>query len=194
MTWVTWLLFESFWTLGAVLLVALFVLLVYWRQRGKPRPLLVGLAVTVVLLVLQNVVTTQREHARQIMDAVVRDLVDSRTDTLEAVLAADFNAGEVSGQTLDRAAFLKLVRRQLQAVNLRWVETWQLRVIESAADHFTVSASYLAETTVERAAGTIRSRWRITFARQPDGWKIRDIQPEYIDLLPEASWDRIWRP
>jgi hypothetical protein len=100
----------------------------------------------------------------------------------------------VAGQTLDRDAFLQLVRRQLQVVNLRWVETWQLKVVESAGDRFTISVSYLAETTMDRAAGTIRSRWRITFVQKPDGWKIIDIQPEHIDVLSDASWNRIWSP
>lgn len=194
MSWLSWLLFESFWTLSALLVVALFVLLVYWRRRSKPGPLLIGIGVAFVLLVLQNVVTTQREHARQIMDAVVHDLVESRTAALEAALAADFNAGEVSGQSLDRDAFLQLVRRRLQTVNLRWVQTWQLKVADSAADSFTIAVSYLSEATADRNAGTIRSRWRITFTRKPDGWKISNIQPEYIDVLSDANWGRIWTP
>lgn len=182
MDWLVWLLFESPGALAAVLGTALFVLLVYWRRRGRARPLLVGLAVAVVLLVVQALVTTRREHAGRILAAVEADIVQARTDALAEALAADFAA---SG--MDRAAFLAYVRGKMEVVDVRWLDRQSLRVEQSGGARFAVSVGYLADAAGEYG-GSIPSRWWIEFARTPAGWRIVHIRCLRLAWLEAPTW------
>lgn len=189
MVWVSWLLFESVAALAAVLGVALFVLLVHWRRSRRGRPLLIGLGLAVVLLVLQALVVTQREHASRILAQIEADIVRAQTDALAESLAPDFDA---DGR--DRDAFLARVRQWMQRVDVRWLDRLHLRIEQRAADRFVVSASYRAEVMFDQIGGASRSRWALTFTRTADGWKIVDIQPLFIEGISNPSWGSIgWR-
>lgn len=181
-----WLLFESLAALSAVLGTLLFVLLVYWRRTGRPRPLLVGLGVAVVLLLVQALVVTQRERAAQALDRIAADLLRSRVDALAQSLATDFDAG---GR--DRTEFTGLVRAKLDQVSIRWLERTGLRVVESGRDRFTVAASYLAEVRADQYDGTFTSRWALTFIRTPDGWRIITIAPEALPWTEHPTWRHV---
>ena len=184
----TWFLFESAPALAAVLGVALFVLLVYWRRSGQVRPLLVGLAVAAVLLLIQRLVVTQREQAGRILKSIETDIVASRTGALEAALAPDFEAGE-----LDRDAFLAVVRRQLERAKVRWVDRWRLAVQESEAQRFVVEVFYTADIATEVYTGTTSASWSITFVRTPAGWKIASVQPVRVEGMSNPTWQDLDR-
>ena len=179
----SWFLFESVAALGAVLGVALFVLLVRWRRTGRARPLLIGLVAAMLLLALQALVVTRREHAARILTSIERDVVASRATTLEAVLVPDFTALD-----LERDEFLAYVRRQFQALKIRWLDRWALQVGESEADRFVATATYLADISGDAYAGSIQSRWAITFVRTPAGWGIAQIRPLHVAGLDNPRW------
>ena len=183
MSGLTWFFCESVPALGAVLGVALFVLLVYWRRSGRVRPLLAGVTVAAVLLLVQWLVVTQREHAGRILKSIETDIVASRTGALAAALAPNF---ETDG--LDRDAFLAYVRRQLERIKVRWVDRWRLEVAESEADRFVATAVYTADVIAEVHAGTVSGTWSITFIRTPAGWKIARVQPVRIDGDARPTW------
>ena len=188
MSVLTWFFFESVPALAAVLGVALFVLLVYWRRSGRARPLLVGLAVAAALLLIQRLVVTQREQAGRILKAIETDIVASRTAAMAAALAPDFDA-----DGLDRDAFLVLVRRQLEHVKVRWVDRWRLEVRESAAERFVVEAVYTADITAEVYSGTASGSWSITFIRSPAGWKIACVRPLRVEDMSNPTWQDVDR-
>ncbi len=188
MTWLSWFLFESFAALAAVLGVVLFVLLVHWRRTGRSRPLLIGLAVAVLLLVMQALVVTRREHAARLLTPIERDVLASQTTALDAALTPDFTAGD-----LERAEFLAYARRQFQALRVRWLDRWSLQVNESAADRFVATATYLADIAGDAYSGSIQSRWAITFVRTPAGWRIAHIRPLHIAGLDAPRWSDLDR-
>lgn len=183
MDWLPWLLFESLPVLAALLFTANFVLLVYWRRSGRARPLVVGLAAAVVLLAVQTLVVTRREHALRLMAGVEKDVVAARTDALAAALAPDFEAGDMGPRR-----FVEFVERQYEKVRVRAVSWSTFRVTDSRADRFVVAVAYQAEVTVRDYAGRVRTRWEITFVRTDVGWRIGGIQPTYIDGLPSPDW------
>jgi hypothetical protein len=186
MDWLIWLFFESLPALGAVIGLPLFALLVYWRRGGRGLPLLIGLAVAAVLIAVQSLVVTEREHAGRILKAIESDLAESRTSALAAALAPDFYSGG-----LDHDGFLAYVRRQLQRVSVRWVDRQNLQVQQTWPDRFAVAASYTADVVVDGYAGTVPSHWSITFARTPEGWKITNIHPLHIGGDSNVSWENI---
>ena len=54
MAWLTWFALESTLALAAALFTANFTLLVMWRRTERGRPLLAGLAVSILLLAIQG--------------------------------------------------------------------------------------------------------------------------------------------
>lgn len=190
MDWLIWIMFESAVALAAVLGTVLFALLVYWRRGGSPRPLLIGLVVLLVLLILQPLVVTRREHAGRIMSAIEQDIVAARTDALAAALAPGFHAGR-----RDADAFVAFVRAKMQQIDVHWLERQSLRLepLDSpTSDCFAVSVGYLADVANEYE-GTIPSRWQIEFTRTPAGWKISTIHCLRLAWLENPTWTEIDR-
>lgn len=187
MAWLTWLLFESLTGLAIALAVVLFVLLVWWRRTGRPRPLLIGLAVAVVLLSLQQAVTTQREHATRLMTRVERAIIEARARDLAPLLAPDFRAGERG-----REEFVAYVADWMQRVKVRWLHRENPHIEESTGDAFTLVVGYLGDVQSDYG-GTIQSRWRIRFARTAAGWQIVGIEPISIAGTDATTWSGIGR-
>lgn len=183
MSWLTWVLFESLPALAILLGMVLFALLVHWRRSGRARPLLVGLALSVVMLSVQALVITKREHAGRILSAIESDLLAGRSDALATALGPEFSA-----DGLDRAEFLARVRELLGRVRIHWLERWDLRVGAASGRQFTVSASYLSEISHGPLDYTPRSTWQLTFARGTAGWEIVDIQCVHIDGVTGLRW------
>ena len=180
---VVWLFFESLPALAAVLVTALFVLLVYWRRSGHVRPLLIGLAVALVLLIVQALVVTKRERAGRILDAIVADLIKSRTGALAAALAPDFRS---AGRNRDE--FIAYVAERLQTTQVRWADRTRLVIEAPESDRFVARANYVAQATSGGFAVTLPSEWTFTFVRTPQGWKIHDIECVRIEGLSESEW------
>ncbi len=193
MDWLTWLLLESPAALGTLLGLTLFVLLVRWRRGGSPRPLVVALAVSVVLLVTQALVVTHRERAAHVLDAIAADIVRARTGALAAALDEQFDAGRHRGEPLTRARFVEDVQALLRRISVVWVQRTDLDITGRQPGRFVAEAQYLAEINYDQLSGTFRSRWAVTFARTAHGWQIVQIEPMFIDGVPVASWERIAR-
>ncbi|MFH1746125.1 MAG: hypothetical protein ABIG44_03665 [Planctomycetota bacterium] len=188
MDWFTCVLFESLPILGGLLFTLNFMLLVYWRRSGRGRPLLAGLALTVLLLAIQALVVTHREHARRILAGIERDITAARTENLAAALAPNFDADGFGPEE-----FLELITRQYERVTVHAVKGSQFHVERSDAQHFVLTVAYRGEVTVNEYSGQIRTRWEITFVRTDSGWRIDGIQPRHIDGLANPSWRMIAR-
>jgi hypothetical protein len=180
----TWLFFESPAALGACLGLMLFGLLVYWRRTLKPRPLLVGLAIALVLLIVQKVVVTQREHAGLILDSIQADLLASRADAIERSLHDPFSAGR-----MDRDEFLRLVREKLRTVKIITLSRSELAVTKREAGAFEVEAAFVSRVNIgELGQYPIPTRWMLRFVQDGERWKIRQIEPISLGGRAGVSW------
>lgn len=180
----TWLFFESAAGLGVCLGLMLFGLLVYWRRTLKPRPLLVGMTVALVLLIVQKVVVTQREHAGLILDAIQADLLASRADAIERSLHDPFTAGR-----MDRGEFLRLVREKLRTVKIFTLSRSDLVVTQRAAGAFEVEAAFVSRVSVgEFGQYPMPTRWSLRFVRDGERWKIGQIEPISLGGRGGVSW------
>ncbi len=189
MSWLTWVLLESPVALGVLLGTALFVLLVYWRRTGRPRPLVVGLVLSVALFVAQGLIETRREAGLRQLGIIEEAVLRGDARPVADTLAPTFAAG---GR--DRAAFVDYMNRWLGRLRVRTLDrTWPPpRVEESDGERFVLSVSYLADLAGEYA-GTLPSGWRLTFVRTPDGWRLAGVEATYIAGLRDVSWSAIDR-
>jgi hypothetical protein len=185
MDWLVWLLLESTLALAGVLVVVLFVLLVHWRRTLQPRPLLIGLAMAVVLLVLQALVVTRREHADRIMKRIEADIVASRVEALAAALSARFHIAETDW---DRAEFIRVVEGYMSWVDVVTLTRRRLEVELSERDAFRIYVSYIADVGARDFRYMGLSRWLIDFAREDGSWKIVSVQPTEMDRRPIGGW------
>ncbi len=179
MDWLRWIFLESFLALAIPLFLLNFALLVRWRRGGRPRPLLVALAVSVLLLAVQALVVTRHEVARGILAPIERDVLAGRSDALPAALAPDFYAdGMNAGEFVEfAAAGLRRVR-----VNRLW--RTRLEVVSGAGDAFIAEAVYLADTDVGVYSGGLKTEWEITFVRRGGEWLIGGIRAVAVNNQP----------
>ena len=182
-----WLLFESLPALGAVLAILLFVLLVISQRRGRMQPLLYGLIGAALLLCLQTVVVTQREHAQRIMKNVEHAVRISQVTPLAEKLSTEFQAGFMARET-----FVDFVREFMEDVHVRLLQRRDFIIKESQRDRFTIEVSYFAMVTFKEFERAISSRWKIEFVRVEGAWEIGRIEPISFNQKP-ASWADLTR-
>jgi hypothetical protein len=185
------LLFESTLMLGGCLAVILFVLLVYWRRTLKPRPLLIALALTVILLIVQAAVVTRWEHADRILQRIEAGVLASQPEAIAAALSGRFHIAETNW---DDEEFLDRVRRYMQAVDVRTLTRRALEIEESNADRFQIYVSYWADISTRDFAGGLLSRWRIVFVVEEHGWRIISIEPTELGRVTIGGWRGLPKP
>lgn len=186
MNWLSWLLLESFPALAGLLFLLNFALLVRWRRTLRARGFLIGLAVSAILLGVQNFVTTPRERALAMLMPIERELPLGHTQALATELDESFSAGG-----LTRAQLLDAIRaelREFRVVSLRRVD---LRIESAAGDEMRVVAAYVAQLAGRDMSGTMRSRWQITLRHAAGGWRIAAIEPLFVDGLESPTWDAL---
>lgn len=179
MSLVTWVLFESFYALAAGLALSLYVLLVYWRRSGKVRPLLIGLVAASAMLVMQQVVVTQREHAGRILRHIEQDIERHRVDALRDSLSATFAADRYEASSLVAA-----VEQRLKTLRISNITRNSLEVTASDQDRFTVRASYTCDLgSAEMYNGPLHTRWDFGFTREGGLWKLNSIDNLWVETL-----------
>lgn len=188
MAWLRWLLLESAPALAGVLFVVLFVLLVYWRRGGSAKPLLVGAVVGVILLIVQALVVTPREHADKIMRRIERGVIASRANAVAAELSPAF---AIESPHWNRADFLDVVRAYMRRIDVRSLTRRFFQISERTPDSFRLTVSYLAEINARDAGGVVLTRWRIDFERRGGKWQIRRIVPIEFNHRVIKGWSAL---
>ena len=182
-----WVFLQSTAALSVLVGLSLFFLLVYWRRTLRVRPLLIGLAVSIMLFVVQAVVVTPREAAEAVLEPVVLDLSRGRTDALAATLTPDFRAAD-----MNRQAFLAFVRRMLDRVQVHAATCTGVSIEGRSRDAFNALATYSANITHSgEGAGLVPSSWRIRFVRANGNWFIARIEPAQILNVPMRDWRQV---
>jgi hypothetical protein len=178
-----WVFLESTLALCVLLGLSLFVLLVYWRRTLKVRPLLIGLACSVVLLIVHTAVETPRETAEAVLDPIIEDLSHSRTNVLGSALSADFRADDMNPD-----AFVAYVRRWLEKIDVYTARSSSFEIRDHIGERFGAVATYVSNLAVRgEGVGYVTSTWEFEFVRVNRRWKIARIRP--IEILNQKMRD-----
>lgn len=179
----TWLLFESRIALGSLLGFVLFWLLVHWRRSLNPRPLLIGLAAALVLMILQAAVVTRRETVAALMDRVEAAIVARRADDLAPLLSAAFRYDD-----LGRPEFVEFVRGHLERLTVHTTGRGTIQAPVGGDQRFSAEIPYISRVSVRDFAGQpLPTRWRIEFVREDGEWRISEIVP--LEILNQPVRD-----
>lgn len=181
-----WILLESPLALGIPAALALFFLLVRWRQTCKARPLLIGLIVVMALFIVQTAVTTPRERVRGVMHLVERALLRAAPAELSRALARDFQAGP-----MDRERFISMVGRRMRDVKIVTLTRTRVDIQEPGEDDFSAEIAYRAYLIGPNGAQWVTSAWRIRFRRTPEDWRIIRIEPVHVLQQAMPDWDSV---
>lgn len=184
MNWLTWLFLESFPALSISLFVVLFWLLVWWRRGGSVRPFLVAMLIGAVLLVVQSLVTTQREHAARVLSAVERGVPRADIKPLEASLTRSFQAAQLA-----RDEFIGMAQRRLQEFRVNNVRRVTLSIDQSGPDRFVALAAYQCDIDhPDFGSGWLATGWRFTFLRVEGEWRIDEIDLPTVNGVKLRNW------
>jgi len=169
------ILFESPLKLALLLFFVLLICLILWRRRrtdGGRRALLVALSVSIILMILQGLITTDREHMRRIID----QLAHAVTQEDMAVISAHIDpAYALDGR--DRDQVLSCIDASLRRAD---VDAPYLYNVTVTTDHDRGQASLTAISHVildGDSLGQIVSAWQLEFVKRPDGWRVTGIDP-----------------
>ncbi len=184
------ILFESPLKLALLLFFALLICLILWRRRrtdGTRRALVIALGVSIVLMILQGLITTDREQVRQIID----QLADAVAQKDMVVISAYIDpAYALDGR--DRDQVLSRIDASLRRAD---VDAPYLYNVKVTTDHGRGQASLTAISYVildGTSRGQIVSAWQLEFVERPDGWRVTGIDPVKIQGQNVASlWDPI---
>jgi len=178
-------LFESPLWLGVVAFIGFATVLLsrqWWPEKVAKYALPVTLAVVVLLFVVQKLVTTERERILQTVAELVRSVEQRDAASLRATLSRAYDA---DGQDAD--AVVEYIRSILQSVTVRDTRLNQEDVtIDGDRAEMTLGAR--ATVSIQGGVGEFHwGRWRLTWQREPDGWKITSLRPEELDNVPIRS-------
>jgi hypothetical protein len=185
MEFLTWFFLESVVALAGTLTVILFILLVYWRNTLRARPLLIGCVAAAALLIVQALVVTKREHADRTMKRIEAAVLESQPQGVGAELSARFFA---EPPKMDQTRFVELVRTYMQTVDVRTLYRSDLELSNIQSGAFDAEVSYIADISARDFSGTVVSRWRLRFEREADGWRIVNIIPIMLNKQPVNGW------
>lgn len=184
MNWLAWLFLESFPALAISLFVVWFWLLVWWRRGGSVRPFLAAMLIGAVLLAVQSLVTTQREHAARILTAIERGVPRADVKPLEASLTRTFLASQLA-----RDDFIDLAQRRLQEFRVNNVRRMSLSIEDAAPERFVALAAYQCDIDhPDFGSGWLATGWRITFTRVGGEWRIDAIDLPTVNGVKLRSW------
>jgi ketosteroid isomerase-like protein len=178
-------LFESPLWLGVVAFIGFAIVLLsrrWWPERAARYALPMTLAAVVLLFVVQKLVTTERERILQTVAELVRSVEERDIAGLRRAFSVDYDA-----DGMDADAVVEHIRSILQSVAVRDTRLNQQDVtIDGDRAEMTLGAR--ATVSIHGGVGEFHwGRWRLTWQREPDGWKITSLRPEELDNVPIRS-------
>lgn len=174
MDFLTNLLFESPLKFGALAILVCGTLLVMWRRTGsdgRKNAFLGALAISLVLLVVQSVVVTDRETITGLLCELASATEKPDLAAIEGALDDTYALGPLTRKTVMPAIQAKLTRNAIERPRL-WNFTIDVRGDEATA-HFNASCDLRTEGAL---FPTTLSEWRVKLVRRETGWKIQAIE------------------
>ncbi|MBN1490949.1 MAG: nuclear transport factor 2 family protein [Phycisphaerae bacterium] len=174
------LLFESPWQLGSLCFVVCAVLLVLWRRTGsagRRQAFLIALAVSALLLMVQSLVTTDREAIIALLNELADAVAEPDLERIESAIDAEYADGRH-----DRNSLMARIRAALQR---RMVERPSLSGFEVVVNGDAATAEFRASCDVRSGNSLVSrlpSRWRVEFIRRGEDWMVRSIDVLEVGL------------
>jgi hypothetical protein len=161
--------------LAVAWVAAQFVLIAIWswrRSRLWARTVWVGFVALPVLFTLSLVVVTPRERIIAACEHLAASVEAGDVSAIDQMLADDF---EVEG--LDRDAFIERVEQTLTRYRVRDISLRQFGVTFPRKDVGVVEFHATAHVrSPELVHDWLASRWRLTFRRNGDTWRLTGIK------------------
>ncbi|MBN2559580.1 MAG: hypothetical protein JXQ75_01430 [Phycisphaerae bacterium] len=176
------LFFESPFRLG-IFSFCLFAVVLFVRRRWSGATarysLPVTLAVIVLLFVLQSLITTQREEVLQSLDALVAATEQKDVAALRCVFSPVYQS-----EDMDQEAIVGSINSILETLTIQ-DSRLRRKDVTIDGDRAEMILGAQAIVSVRDGVGEFHfGRWRISWLREPDGWKIVSLRPEMIDGRP----------
>lgn len=142
----------------------------HWPTPGRRLGLWITLAVCLLLIVLQQVIETDRER----IQAVVVMLVDAADEGDIVTLGQNIDI-DFQDRGMDKARWLEDVRQRLQYAQIDQAKVGGFKIDvdgDTALASFWASCHWRAANQLE---SNVVSTWKLTFKRRDDGWKLHRI-------------------
>lgn len=174
---------SSFWlsVFSFILLAATLLLRQRLPAARAKYALPVVLLVIVLLFVVQAIVVTQRERIRDRLDALIAAVAVKDADAISQAIGQGYNS-----ESMNREDVLAFVNAAIGTFD---VYDTRIRRCGVTVEGGRAEMKLTAEATVRTHGGPGEphvGRWRIGWAREPDGWKIVSLVPEAMDNVPVA--------
>lgn len=179
----TSLLFESLPLLLAAVAVALAVAIAVHRQRRTDRSrrgLFITLGVCAALVLVQNLVVTDREALETLVVRMARAVDQGDIGALGEHVDDGF-----AGQAMDKAELLARANATLQ----RWqVDEPRIGAVRPEVDGDAATVSFRVVCDLRSDSATqynTMSHWKLHCVRRPDGWRMDRIISAVMGLTPQ---------
>jgi hypothetical protein len=176
-------LFEQPLYLIPILVIVLFVLVRVWARRRTARTaraVWIGLAVAVLLLVMQALVVTHRERIVLVCRAMATAVQDGDVPAIASHVADGFEA-----EGYDKTAFVSRLKQTLTRVHVEDAKLGGFEVTveggRTARAVFTASARLILPDSVTYRSA---SRWDVHFERISGVWRMVSVKPISTPTFP----------
>jgi len=184
------ILFESPLKLALLLFFVLLICLILWRRQRTDRTrraLLVALGVSLVLMIVQGWVTTDREQIRQIIDQLGNAVAQKDMAVIGAYIDPAY---ALHGRDHDQ-----VLSRIDAALRRTDVDAPYLYNVKVTTDHDRGQANLTSIASVVldgSSLGQIVSAWQLEFVERPAGWRVTGIDPVKVQGQSVGSlWDPV---
>jgi len=181
------LLFERPLLLVPVLVACQLLLIHFWskyRTRTTMRLMLVGFVVFPLMVLLQAVVTTDRERLVQVCRAMAEAVESADTHAFSGFVSDDFALSGDSAADLAKEDLVKKLERFLMTYD---IEDARLRQFEIQVDGERATVVFTAHCRVVASEvitpGSV-SKWQCRFQREGDSWRMIHVEPRPTPLFP----------
>ena len=177
--------------LAAACTATCLVLLVLWRRTvsdGRRKAFLGALAVSVVLLVLQEIVVTDRERITALIQELASATAKPDFATIEQALDAAYADDVFNRDTVMPAIRGALGRYRVEGPR---VFAFEIRIDGDSAD-----ATFNALCDIRESDGfvpNVLSLWRLRLVRHEGRWFVRSIRPVKVGAREVRSLSELFR-
>jgi hypothetical protein len=171
--------------------VAEYILIVMWlrrRTKGARRAALIGLALCIILPIVQKLVVTQREQLRAITETLIDAAENGNVQVIARRIDRNFRVGDI-----DHDRFIEGVKRVLTQIKIEDARITGFHV-EVDGDTAKIELGVMAQIiTRQEFSGQQPTSWTLTYVRTDRGWMLTAVEPRSTPLFPYDKLEQIIR-